>query len=76
MILLPNKTTRPQYSLLGVGAQIIQYMSGPETLTSLWSKVQGLDTVNTYEKFISSLVLLYTLKAIHIKEGLLYKNDY
>lgn len=75
MSLMPNKTIRLQYSLIGVGAQLTQYMSGPETVTSLWNKVRDLETINTYEKFISGLTLLYALKAIRIDDGILYKNE-
>lgn len=75
MSLLPNKTIRLQYSQLGVGAQILQYMTGPETVTSLWNKVRDLDNINTYEKFISGLVLLYSLKAVNMDNGILQKNE-
>jgi len=75
MSLLPNKTIRLKYSQLGVGAEILQYMTGPETVTSLWNKVRDLENVNTYEKFIAALVLLYSLKAINMNEGILQKNE-
>lgn len=75
MSLIPNKTILVQYSLLGVGAQIIQYMSGPETITSLWNKLRDFETINTYEKFLAGLTLLYSLGAIYTEEGLLYKNE-
>lgn len=75
MSLLPNKTIRTQYSRVGVGAQILQYMTGPETVTSLWNKVRELETINTYEKFISGLVLLYSLGAVNIEDGILHKNE-
>ena len=75
MSLLPNKTIRLKYSQLGVGAQVLRHITGPETVTSLWNKVRDLESVNTYEKFIASLVLLYSLRAININNGILQKNE-
>ncbi len=75
MSLVPNKTIRTQYSLLGVGAQILQHITGPETVTSIWNKVRELEAINTYEKFIAGLTILYCLKAIDIQNGILLKNE-
>ena len=75
MSFLPNKTIRLKYSSLGVGAQILSSMTSSETVTSLWDKVRYLDNVNTYEKYINGLVLLYSLGAINVYNGLLVKNE-
>jgi len=75
MRILPDKTIRLQYSLLGVGGVLVRYMNGPETVTSLWNKVRNLDGLNTYEKYISGLTLLYSLNAIRLENGILYKNE-
>jgi hypothetical protein len=75
MSLLPNKTIRLEYSLLGVGAAILQGMRDSETMTSLWEKTRKKETVNTYEKFVSGLVFLYSINAIDFDDGLLVKNE-
>lgn len=75
MSFLPNKTIRLQYSTIGIGAQILQFMSKEETVTSLWNKVRDLETINTYEKFISALVVLYALRAVDIKGNMIVKNE-
>jgi len=74
MSLLPNKTIRVEYSLLGVGAVILQLMGDGDTVTSLWEKARTKASINTYEKFVSGLVLLDTIGAVHLNNGLLFKK--
>jgi hypothetical protein len=75
MSLLPNKTIRVEYSLLGVGAVILQLMGNGDTVTSLWEKARSKASINTYEKFVSGLVLLDTIGAVRLNNGLLFKNE-
>lgn len=75
MSLLPDKTIRLEYSLLGVGASILQVMGEGDTVTSLWERTRKNEAINTYEKFISGLVLLYSIDAINFYNGLLVKNE-
>ena len=74
MSLLPNKTIRLEYSLLGVGALILRAMSNGDTVTSLWEKTRQDEAINTYEKFISGLVLLNTIGAVYLDKGILLKK--
>lgn len=69
--MLPDKTIKTSYSLLGIGALMLQKASAAETVSSLWEKVKKEETINSYEKYIKGLVLLYTIGAITYERGIL-----
>lgn len=69
--MLPDKTIKTSFSLLGVGALLLQKASATETVSSLWEKVKKEDTVTSYEKYIRGLVFLYTIGAISYERGIL-----
>lgn len=69
--MLPDKTIKTSYSLLGVGALLLQKASATETVSSLWEKVKKEDTVTSYEKYIRGLIFLYTIGAITYERGIL-----
>lgn len=74
MILLPDKTIRLEYSVIGIGAIILQNMGASETVSSLWEKLKTWEEINTYEKFISGLVLLFSIGIIVYNDGVLTRN--
>lgn len=74
MSILPDKTIRIEYSILGIGGIILQNMGSIESVSSLWEKVKMKNEINTYEKFISGLVVLFLVSAISYNNGVLYKN--
>lgn len=69
--MLPDKTIKTSYSLLGIGALMLQKASPSETVSSLWEKVKKEETINSYEKYIKGLVFLYTIGAITYERGIL-----
>lgn len=69
--MLPDKTIKTSYSLLGIGALILQRASRRETVSSLWEKVKKDEPTNTYEKYIRGLVFLYSINAISFKRGII-----
>lgn len=42
MIILPDKTIRVGFSVVGVGAILLQNIDSVETVSSLWSKSEGI----------------------------------
>lgn len=74
MSLLPDKTIKLEYSLIGIGAILLQNMNITETVTSLWEKSKGYDEINTFEKFVSGMLFLYTIGAIKYNDGIITKN--
>lgn len=73
--MLPDKTIKLAYSTLGVGGTLLERMGPEESVSSLWDKIKAEETVNTYEKYIKGLVLLYSLGAIDIHDDLLRKKS-
>lgn len=69
--MLPDKTIKTSFSLLGVGALLLQKASATETVSSLWEKVKKEETVSSYEKYIRGLIFLYTIGAITYERGIL-----
>lgn len=69
--MLPDKTIKTSFSLLGVGALLLQKASATETVSSLWEKVKKEDTVSSYEKYIRGLIFLYAIGAITYERGIL-----
>jgi len=57
--------------LLGVGAKILEQLYQPRTVSSLWSAVSTMPEVATFERFVLTLDLLYTIGAIEMEMGLL-----
>lgn len=74
MIILPDKTVRVGFSVIGVGAILLQNMDSVETVSSLWSKVKAREEVGTFEKFVAALVLLFSSGAILYNNGIIEKN--
>lgn len=74
-MILPNKNIYLRSSLLGLGAIILEKFHKGDTVSSLWERVRNDTAINTFEKYALSLDLLYILKAIDTKNGLLIKHD-
>ena len=69
--ILPTKHISTRNSLLGIGAKLLEHLSYPRTVSSLWSSVSTMPEIATFERFVLTLDLLYTIGAIEIYEGLL-----
>lgn len=76
-MILPDKSISLSHSLLGMGSVIIIELHVPQTVSSLWEKARKHEEIKTFEKFILTLDLLYTLGLIEFKEGVIRreKND-
>ena len=74
-MILPNKNIYLRHSLLGLGALLLEKFHKGDSVSSLWERVRKNTEINTFEKYILSLDLLYMLQAITIKDGILIKND-
>lgn len=74
-MILPNKHVSTKNSLLGVGATVIEHLNYPCTVTALWDKVSKAPDMETFERFVLVLDLLYTIGAIDLDKGLIYKRQ-
>jgi hypothetical protein len=73
-MILPSKTCSLSNSLLGFGTVVLESMTSPTTVTSLWEKIHSDDQQITFEKFILTLDLLYLLSVIEFDQGLLRRK--
>lgn len=70
-MILPDKTIKLKYSLLGAGSVILKKLEIPQTVSSLWERVKNFDEIKTFDKYLLILDFLYMLNLIDFKEGLL-----
>ena len=73
--ILPDKTMLLSHSVVGMSAFILCETDNSETVTSLWEKVKNTDIINTFDKYITCLVLLYTIGAIDLVDGVIRRNS-
>ena len=74
-MILPTKHVSVAQSYLGMGAQVLAQMDRPLTLTRLWERVRGSASITSYEEFLLTLDLLYSLDAVDFADGFLRRRS-
>lgn len=78
-MILPTKRVPEDRALLTVGAEVLGLLDEPKTVSRVWDELKRSrgDRVNstpiTYDWFVMSLDLLYTMRAIELTNGRLRK---
>ena len=78
-MILPTKHVRPERALIGVGAELLEILKRPMTISRLWDELRGRRSIHTpnapidYQWFILSLDLLYTVGAVDYDRGVVRK---
>lgn len=77
-MILPTKGVAADRALLSIGADVLRKLDRPKTVSLLWDSVRDrrsslLETVS-YDWFLLSLDLLYTLGAIDFEDGRLARR--
>ena len=72
-MILPDKHTPSERSLLSVGALLIGHLARPVSLNSLWERVREDPIVRSYDAFTLALAFLYSLGAVDENEGRLIR---
>jgi hypothetical protein len=73
-VILPTKHIAIPESVIGMGASILGHMTRPLTLSRLWERVRELEEHTSYERFLLTLDLLYSIDAINLEDGLLKRK--
>ncbi len=73
-MILPTKHIPQNEALLGVGATLLDHLSGPMTVSGLWERVRSERNVGTFERFVLASNLLYLVGAIDIRDGLIFRT--
>ncbi|MDO8605168.1 MAG: hypothetical protein Q7R40_01400 [Phaeospirillum sp.] len=75
-MILPTKHVRPDRALIGVGAEVLEILKRPMTMSRLWDEVRGRRSLHAsnspieYQWFILSLDLLFMIGALDFDRGL------
>lgn len=70
-MILPTKHIPQNEALIGVGATVLAYLSGPMTVSGLWERLRSERNVGTFERFVLATNLLFLIGAVDIKDGLI-----
>lgn len=79
-MILPSKHLSECRALLSVGALILRHLSVPVTVSALWEQISHSSKQEfsgpplRYDTFVLSLDLLFLLRAIELREGLLVRG--
>lgn len=78
-MILPTRHLRPDRSLLGVGAGILETLRRPATVSALWDRVREDPTARrgapiTYAWFVLALDLLFLVGAVEFRAGVLRRT--
>jgi hypothetical protein len=75
-MILPTKHVRADRALIGVGAEALDILKQPMTMSRLWDEMRGRRSLHSpnapidYQWFILSLDLLFMIGAVDFDRGL------
>jgi hypothetical protein len=67
----PTKYTPIEFSILGVGAVLLEQLRPGDTVSSLWDKVRSNRHVRTFDRFAEALTLLFAANVLAMRDGVL-----
>jgi len=73
-MILPDKHTPPERSLLAVGALLLGHLRRPLSISTLWERVREDPIVRSYDAFVLTVSFLYALGALEERDGRLFKT--
>jgi len=68
-MILPTKHITVENSLLGVGALLLEKLSRPLSISTLWKRVREFSEIATFERFTLALDLLCMIGAIEFDKN-------
>ncbi|WP_428098168.1 ABC-three component system middle component 6 [Candidatus Rariloculus sp.] len=78
-MILPTKHIRPDRALIGVGAEMLETLERPMTVSMLWDDLRLSRSADTsspvidYRWFVLALDLLFMLSAVEFERGVIRK---
>lgn len=78
-MILPTKHIKPDRALLSVGAEMLQSLREPMTVSRLWDEVRraradrAVSAPVNYDWYVLALDLLFLLGAVEFEQGLITK---
>ena len=80
-MILPTKHVRADRALIGVGAELVDILREPMTVSRLWNELRDRRTVAIpnapidYNWFVLALDLLFMIGAIQAKRGVVMRSE-
>lgn len=74
-MILPNKHVKQEEALIGVGGILLEQIALEGDFSILWDKVKNIPNVATFERFVLSLDLLFTLGLISLNNNRIVRTD-
>jgi hypothetical protein len=73
MNILPTKHIEEKDTLLYSGALILKELSKPQTVSELWYKTKKSDSIDTFERFVATLDMLYIIGLVELEANKITK---
>lgn len=79
-MILPTKHLRPERSLVVVGAEVLEFLESPQTISSLWYRIRDKESHTdskapvSYGWFVLALDFLFLIGAIDLDKGMIARN--
>lgn len=78
-MILPAKHLSPDGSIIGIGAEILQVVSMPKTVSETWTLVRDsrvqIGNPITFDWFVLAVSWLYAISAVELIDGHLQRKQ-
>lgn len=78
-MILPAKHLKTERSIVGTGAEILQAIEAPKTISETWTRIQEnrkrTGVPITFDWFVLSVSWLYAISAVELENGLLRRTE-
>lgn len=68
-MILPNSTSEEQDTLLAVGIHLLEILGEQMDIASLWQKAKDIPSIETFDRFILGLDLLFCFGLVDMEEN-------
>jgi hypothetical protein len=73
-MILPTKQIPPSHSLIGIGSLLLSRLRRATTVSALWHSVNKEESIGSFERFLLTLSMLYTMELIDLQDGLIIRK--
>lgn len=81
-MILPSKHLSQNRALLTVGARVLRHLQSSKTVSALWEELTRSDSTESgnvsylgYDSFVLCLDLLYSMNAIELRDGIIFRRE-
>ena len=68
-MIIPTKHIKIKNSLLGIGAELLNRINQPKTVSTLWDQSKSIEGIKSYESFTLTLDFMFIIGAIEFNNG-------